>query len=234
VSLQYFGSKNMNTSAVEHYDQHYYETHYPRIWHDPRYYECQARHWRRAIFERNGIDTSLSVLDYGSGLGQVSAGLQRRACFDVSPEARDFMRSKGVRVFDKPADIPRGEFDAVLCSHTLEHHAEPLKSLQSFLEFVKPGGLLVLALPKEIHLGMALRPDSDRHFYAWTFQTVTNLLAHVGWTPFHQSMVHGTFLLQSLGVRMGLPLDTAVRLAGALGRMRGIYPTMLTLARKSS
>jgi SAM-dependent methyltransferase len=219
-------------NAVDHYDHSYYQTHYPRIWHDARYYECQARYWRHAIFERNGVDTSQSVLDYGSGLGQVSAGLQRRACFDVSPEARDFMRSKGTRVFDRAADIPHGEFDAVLCSHTLEHHAEPLQSLASFLNFVKPGGLLVLALPQEIHLGTALKEDTDRHFYAWTFQTITNLLRHVGWTPFHQSMIYGSFMLRALGVRAALPIGQAVRISAALGRMRRIYPTMLTLARK--
>jgi SAM-dependent methyltransferase len=219
-------------NAVDHYDQNYYQTHYPRIWHDARYYECQAHYWRHAFFERHGVDTSLSYLDYGSGLGQVSAALPRRACFDVSPEAREFMRARGTRVFDKPADIPHGEFDGVLCSHTLEHHAEPLQSLRSFLDFVKPGGLLVLALPREIHLGTALREDTDRHFYAWTFQTITNLLRYVGWTPYHQSMEYGSFMLRTLGVRMALPPDGAVRISGALGRMRGTYPTMLTLARK--
>jgi SAM-dependent methyltransferase len=219
-------------NAVDHYDQHYYQTHYPRIWHEPDYYNCQARYWRHAIFERNGINTDLNVLDYGSGLGQVSAALQRRACFDVSPEARQFMRAKGTRVFDRPEDIPHAEFDAVLCSHTLEHHAEPLQSLTAFLDFVKPGGMLLLALPREINMATALQPDSDRHFYAWTFQTITNLLRHAGWLPFHQSMVHGSFLLRTLGVRLRLPLDPAIRVSGALGRLRNVYPTMLTLARK--
>jgi SAM-dependent methyltransferase len=220
-------------NAVDHYDHHYYQTHYPQIWHDADYYECQARYWRHAIFERHRIDTAMHVLDYGSGLGQVSGALPRRACFDVSPEARVFMRGKGVRVFDRPADIPTGEFDAVLCSHTLEHHAEPLQSLRAFRGFVKPRGMLVLALPTEVQLRPALVAGSDRHFYAWTFQTITNLLHHAGWTPAYQSMVYGSFMLRTLGVRMRLPIAESVRIAGALGRWRKVYPTMLTLAIKA-
>ncbi len=141
------------------------------------------------------------------------------------------MRGKGTFVFDRPEDIPQAGFDAVLCSHSLEHHAEPLRSLESFRRFVKPGGMLILALPVEIRLGPALEADWDRHFYAWTFQTITNLLRHAGWAPFHQSMVYGSFILRTLGVRMGLPIEQAVRISEALGRLRGTYPTMLTVAR---
>lgn len=221
-------------NAVSHYDHNYYQTHYARVWHDAHYYECQARHWRRVIFDRNGIDTSQRVLDYGSGLGQVSAALPNRACFDVSAEARQFVRGKGTLVFDEPDDIPQGAFDAVLCSHSLEHHAEPLQSLESFRRFVKPGGMLILALPVEIRLGPALEADWDRHFYAWTFQTITNLLRHTGWAPFHQNMVYGSFILKTLGVRMRLPVEQAVCISEILGRLRRTYPTMLTIARMSA
>ena len=220
--------------AIEHYDDAYYETHYSRIWRDPSYYQCQAQYWRHVIFERNQLDATARVLDYGSGLGQVSAALPNRACFDVSPEARAFMRGKGAVVFDRPEDIPTEGFDAVLCSHTLEHHADPQQSLISFLRFVKPGGTLILALPVEVNLSTALQSDSDRHFYAWTFQTISNLLRHVGWVPVRQNMVHGSWLLATLGSRLRLPMQFAVRLSATLGRWRREYPTLLTVATKDA
>jgi SAM-dependent methyltransferase len=43
--------------------------------------------------------------------------------------------------------ISSGFYDFVLCSHTLEHIANPLQALQEWMRILKPGGLAVLVLP---------------------------------------------------------------------------------------
>ena len=212
----------------EVYDEQYYRSHYPFLFDDPAYYALTGAFWREAIFVRNGLDPDARVLDFGCGLGQVSAGLPNATLFDYSQFAVQWLRRQGRRVVGRAEDIPRGHFDALLSSHSLEHSPAPRDDLRGFHDYVRPGGTLVLILPVEVRLEPSTTPDDNQHFYAWTFQTLTNLLLSTGWRPLRQAMLYGPSGLRTLAARFGK--ERGVSLALRVGRFRGHYPSMLTIA----
>jgi SAM-dependent methyltransferase len=218
--------------TISHYDDAYYAGHYGGVLKDDLNYRLLSFYWRHVLFVRNALDISGKVLDYGSGIGQVTAALPNTACFDFSPFALAELRKRGRMVFENRSEIPRGEFDYVLSSHSLEHSPTPYDDLQEFRQYVRPGGRLLLVLPIEVNLRPSLQPDWDRHLQAWTFQTITNLLSVTGWNPILQSKIYGPYMLRTLGKR--IPADWAVRAAFRIGRTRRGYPAMLTVARPSS
>jgi SAM-dependent methyltransferase len=221
----------MESSNPQFYDESYYQSHYGNLT-DPTYHAALGVYWRKLLFEDNGLDVNGQVLDYGCGLGQVSAGLANSSLYDPSPYARQFLNKNGRRVFDREEDIPQHAFDYLLSSHSLEHSSRPADDLVRFRNYVKPTGRLVLVLPIEMVLGPALAPDSNQHFQTWTFQTITNMLLHCGWKPIKQLNVDSPWGLASLLKRMNR--ENAVKWAISLGKLKRQYHSMLTIASMDS
>jgi SAM-dependent methyltransferase len=94
-----------------YYDKNYYLSSYKRILEDPNYYELLSLYWKEAIFYRNALDPNLSVLDYGCGLGQVSASLSNATLFDSSEFAVNFLNQRGKNALHRSEDIPKNHFD---------------------------------------------------------------------------------------------------------------------------
>jgi SAM-dependent methyltransferase len=218
--------------TVSHYDEGYYRGHYGAVINDDLNYRLLSLFWRDALFVRRGLNSQGKVLDFGCGLGQVSAALPDTVCFDFSPFARTELRKRGRVVIDDRRDIPSNAFDYLLSSHSLEHSPTPFLDLQEFSHYIRPTGRLVLVLPIETITTPALHPDWNQHLQAWTFQTLTNLLALTGWSPIYQSVVYSPFLLRTLG--RFIPAERAVLAAHLLGRLKRAYPSMLTIAKVCS
>jgi SAM-dependent methyltransferase len=216
-------------ATVAHYDESYYAGHYGVMLHNHAYYRLLSLFWKYVLFERHSLDCSASVLDFGCGIGQVSAALPETACFDFSPFAREELKKRKRRVLETREEIPRAGFDYLLSSHSLEHSPSAYGDLQEFREYLRPAGRLILVLPIELRLKPALEPDWDQHLQSWTFQTITNLLNRTGWVPLFQSVIYGPFLLRTIGRYASIP--TAVRAAYWMGRLRRSYPSMLTIAK---
>lgn len=214
-------------SVVNYYDESYFNSHYGHVASELEI-QILSQYWKYAVFGLSGLPVEgLRVLDYGSGLGQVSAAIPDAACFDQSQYARRFVQQQGRKCFEDFNDIPEHAFDVVLSSHTLEHCLSPPDELEKFRRFVNSDGKLVLIVPHEIRVGPAMKMDTDRHLYAWSFQTITNLLLTCGWKPVQQRWLYGPFLLRTLTRR--LPVSRALRIAHWLGTWKRAYPALLTV-----
>jgi SAM-dependent methyltransferase len=171
----------MSATADCYYDRGYHSTHYKALYERDDYYQARAE---LALAYFTAEERQARVFDYGCGLGHAISLLPHAEGWDISAEAREACRRRGIRVYDNSADIPRGAFDVVFNSHVLEHVEEPLSALRTMRELLKPGGTLLLVVPKEEHwLPRVEQPDVNQHLYCWTPQTIYNLLWRAGFRP---------------------------------------------------
>jgi SAM-dependent methyltransferase len=209
------------------YDEAYYRGHYGSLLNDAVNYRLLSLYWREVLFTRQGLDWRGKVLDFGCGVGQVSAAMPHTVGFDFNPFSLEQMRQRNRVVVDHREDIPRGEFDYLLSSHSLEHSPTPAEDLREFRGYMKPTGRLVLVLPIEMDFKPTLQPDHNQHLQCWTFQTITNLLLATGWRPLKQQVVYGPFMLRTC---RRLSDQRAVRAAAWLGGWKRGFASMLTIA----
>jgi SAM-dependent methyltransferase len=220
-----------STHHILDYDESYYKGHYGYLW-DDEYYRRLARYYKRFWFA--GVDAETTpVFEYGCGLGVNIAWSAHAHGYDISPQARAFARSKGIRIYDSMAEVPSEAFPAVISSHVLEHVDDPLSALSEMRRVLKPGGALILAIPKEKHGKSSFLIDDNAHLYSWTFRTINNLLLRGGFKLLDNRMVWGPTGLKKLAslesfLGEGVYLD----LAHFLGRVCDNLPTLKVLAHK--
>jgi SAM-dependent methyltransferase len=197
---------NTRADLKAYYDDRYHNVIHAGMMEDEDYYRARSEAFSRLYFTPE--ERHLEVLDYGCGLGQTIAALPNAHGYDASREARDVARAHNVKTFDTPADIPASRFDIVICRHTLEHVPDPLEVLTALGTYLRPGGKLILILPKEPHFAAPFEPDNNMHLYAWNFRCINNLLSVAG---LRATRNHTLF---NLGYRALLPLRRLIGVAG--------------------
>jgi SAM-dependent methyltransferase len=90
-------------------------------------------------------------------------------------------------------DLGRDRFDAVICWNVLEHVGDPLLVIQKFVDALKPGGVVILALPHVASAKGLITKYSPQWFHDWVW---THLL---GAGPSHEAFP--TVLARSLAPR---------------------------------
>jgi 2-polyprenyl-3-methyl-5-hydroxy-6-metoxy-1,4-benzoquinol methylase len=143
-----------------------------------------------------------SLLDFGAGRGELLGELHRAGMFD---------ELTGLDLFPRPAALP-GEvrwheqdlndpvaidrqFDAVVCSETIEHLENPRHVFRSLHALVRPGGVLVLTMPNNEsirsyaglllagHFTQFLGDCYPAHITALLRLDLTRLCREAGFTP---------------------------------------------------
>jgi hypothetical protein len=228
----------MNKTIGNNYDEEYFKSHYG-VLRDQELYHLMSLYWKHTLFTQNGLGIDAKVLDYGGGLGQVSAALPNVTISDPSNFAEQNALLRGRTFIADPKRIPKKAFDIILSSHSLEHTPHPAKDLISFHQYATANCLLVLVLPAEYEMYAVtqplkiarLQPDlHDQHFHCWTFQTITNLLAYCGWRSIVQKKIYGPFMLRSLA--KFLSPHGSVKVAHWLGTYKKNFPSLLTIANR--
>ncbi len=174
--------------AQDFYESGYHSRRHARLMEDERYFLARAAAAAHLYFP--GSLSSLRIFEFGCGIGQNIAALPEAAGWDVSAEARESCKRRGLKVFDRLEDAPQGAWDIVFCRHALEHIEHPLDALRLMRPLLKPGGELYLIVPKEGHRQSSLKPDLNQHLYCWNFRALNNLLIRAGYRPFSNRYLH--------------------------------------------
>jgi SAM-dependent methyltransferase len=123
--------------------------------------EREARR-RQALAKLDVISSGLrskprTLLDVGSGPGYFASHVAelgiKADCIELNPDARRVAEELfSLRVFSLDM-VTEGAYDAVTMFHVLEHIEDPLDMLLRVSRALRPGGLLMLHVPKSITLG---------------------------------------------------------------------------------
>jgi 2-polyprenyl-3-methyl-5-hydroxy-6-metoxy-1,4-benzoquinol methylase len=185
-------------ALAEHYDGDYY-----REWIGPRR-KRRAAMWRKRLdrVEKAGVRGRL--LDVGCGDGVFLSQAEKRGWeiwgTELSPyAARQASSSLGGDIFCGElykASFPGHFFDVVTLWHVLEHVREPARYLAEIRRVIRPGGLLVIAVPNVEDLFMQFayrilrgRPlrlfskeDREVHLYHFSAKTIGMYLERAGFS----------------------------------------------------
>ena len=124
------------------------------------------------------------VLDYGGGDGSLMSKflLDGCACFLI-----DYSESvcAGIkRVGSTEDDLGVNErFDVIICSHVIEHLADPLPVLRKLKEHLENNGIIYIELPMEIWGAAPLHKEPVTHVNFFTPAATKRLLERAGISP---------------------------------------------------
>lgn len=103
------------------------------------------------------------LLDLGCGIGLFVAHAREQGWDAVGVEpsawaAREGHRRFGIEIHNstlEEAPLEKGSFDVVHANHVLEHVADPVATLRSAADLLRPGGHVVMEVPQELHEPLA-------------------------------------------------------------------------------
>lgn len=133
------------------------------------------------------------LMDVGCGAG-VTLALARQLGWsahglEMDPAAVQVARDDGLDVqqggFERLGEF-NAAFDALVCSHVIEHVFDPVEMIRLMYAALRPGGILLLATPNAVsdvhqHFGRYWRGlEAPRHLVLFTETTLTALLTTAG------------------------------------------------------
>lgn len=124
-----------------------------------------------------------TVLDVGGGHGQLLEPFVRRGLTCSVVDYLDEVVPGVSRAGDTLDDLPSGdEYDVVICSHVLEHVADPRGLLTRIRAHLAPGGLVYAEVPLEIWRGIPIGGDPVTHVSFFSPDSMRTLFRATGWT----------------------------------------------------
>lgn len=150
------------------------------------------RHRRSAVIRRRSKPGP--VLDVGCGRGLILRELKRSGYRPYGVEISEHAAwhaihqvGAEVHVGDlRGAPFPENHFEVVIFWHSLEHFREPFAALDKASRLLKPGGLLVVAVPNSESLqarlsgGNWFHLDIPRHYFHFGLQTLRRAIEERG------------------------------------------------------
>jgi SAM-dependent methyltransferase len=129
------------------------------------------------------INPNESVFEYGAGAGWnlMDLNCKSKAAYDLSSLNKKLFESNSIQFYEQESQIPNEGFDVTICNHVLEHVPFPGVTLTALRNSLKPDGRLILVVPLEEQRSPEYNPkDREGHLYAWTPQTLGNLVDRAG------------------------------------------------------
>jgi SAM-dependent methyltransferase len=121
------------------------------------------------------------ILDFGGGDGRLMSDFVAHGCecdvVDYRTDALPGVHRQGNTLADLPSD---SKYDLVVCSHVIEHVADPLPTLQVLKEHLKPRGRLYVEVPMEIWGRAPLHTEPVTHVNFFTPASLRQLMERAG------------------------------------------------------
>lgn len=121
------------------------------------------------------------LLDFGGGDGRLMRHFIDRGdeafVVDYVPETLPGVTKLG-DTLDQVA--PQEKFDGIICSHVLEHVAEPLEVLKQLVAMLAPEGRIFIELPMEIWKKPPLHPEPVTHVNFFTNESLAYMMIRAG------------------------------------------------------
>lgn len=118
-----------------------------------------------------------SLLDFGSGPGYLLHVSQAadRAALEPDEDSQKYLSHIGARRYKTVEDLPRGRFQAIVASHSVEHLAieDLVPSLSRLMQSLKPGGHMLIEVPQGGLSYLYLNGQHDPHTIFFTPQSLT-------------------------------------------------------------
>jgi SAM-dependent methyltransferase len=123
------------------------------------------------------------VLDYGMSTGNWAAMTRAYDCevwgTDIKEQSRDIAQQRGI-VFSPFTQLPENHFDFINADQVFEHLAEPLETLKTLANSLKPGGKLKISTPYDRHISAKIQRakagDYDKDAFGRAFESMCPLL----------------------------------------------------------
>ncbi len=199
----------------------------------------------QAVFDRIP-HSARRLLDVGCGAGVMGAAVKAvLPCAVVGltysePEAVQARRHLDrVEVVDLNCFDPTalGAFDCIVCSHVLEHLADPHRVLTQLRRCLNPGGTLLVALPNVLFWKQRMEFLRGRfrytegglmdhtHFRFFDWNAASELVCEAGFDVRERVADGGFPLSRRLGKTLGRAVDR-----GALARFPGLFGFQFVLS----
>jgi SAM-dependent methyltransferase len=121
------------------------------------------------------------VLDYGGMDGRLMSAFRKRGrdCYlvDYSNEVASGITKLGDRIHDVDEDE---RFDLIVCSHVLEHVAQPRQVLERLRRHLSDSGYIFVEVPMEVWRRAPLPEEPVTHINFFTPNSLRNLLTSSG------------------------------------------------------
>ncbi len=133
------------------------------------------------VIKRYAPDDKLRVLDVGGGNGRILIPFieQGHDCYLVDYNVNPI---KGVnKIADRLEDVPLGnKYDVVICSHVIEHLAEPAVALKQMADLIEENGVIYGEVPLGVWGGIGIENDPVTHVNFFTRASFETLFRIVG------------------------------------------------------
>jgi SAM-dependent methyltransferase len=184
------------------------------------YFELEGRHWwflgRRKLFLRILEERfppgarPIDVLDFGCGTGAFLEHLDRLgrvSAVDADPRAVAFCHARGraeVQLAPPGAPLPFADeaFDLVTTLDVLEHIDDDVATLSELRRVLRPGGLLLVAVPAFMFL-WGKQDEVSQHRRRYTARTLRRALAEAGFAVTRTSYFNTVLFPPIAIVRLG-------------------------------
>lgn len=191
--LAYVNPQPSVTEIGDFYPQAYYGK-------NPFFYEKLDGFYRFKRV-RKLVKIGSNVLDIGSGRGLVLSHLRRIGCkvwgTELSEISSKYAKDTlGLNIINKNLEdcvFEKDSFNVITMFHSLEHLISPFKTVKEIYRILKPGGYLIIEVPRfdsfysRIFTDKWFHLDVPRHLFHFNDQTLEKLLTTAGFSIIKKS-----------------------------------------------